>query len=110
MVTYSVVPICDSYHLFLCFRWAAVRGRRWLRFLWLHTQWFLSVIVIIYFFVSGGQQSDGGGGLGFCGYILMFLSMIVIVCTLPFSLCLCIKVGNFDSGVYAVGQGDTYEP
>ena len=68
------------------------------------------MIVIIYFFVSGGQQSDGGGGLGFCGYILMFLSMIVIVCTLPFSLCLCIKVGNFDSGVNAVGQVDTYEP
>ena len=37
------------------------------------------MIVIIYFFVSGGQQSDAGDGLGFCGYILWFLSMIVIV-------------------------------
>ena len=34
------------------------------------------MIVIIYVFVSGGQQSDAGGGLGFCGYILYFRSMI----------------------------------
>ena len=109
MLLNTLVPFCDSYHLFLCFRWAAVRCRRWLRFLWLHTLvpaydiiyffvsggqqsdagggfgfcgyilWFLSMIVIIYFFVSGGQQSDAGGGLGFCGYILWFLSMIVII-------------------------------
>lgn len=42
---------------------------------------------------AGGQSSDSGGGLGCCGYILWFLSMIIIICTLPFSLCLCIKVG-----------------
>ena len=34
------------------------------------------MIVIIYFFVSVGQQSDAGGDLGFCGYILLFCSMI----------------------------------
>lgn len=42
---------------------------------------------------DGGQDPDSGsGGLGCCGYILWFLSLIVIIITLPFSLCLCIKV------------------
>ena len=77
MLLNTLVPFCDSYHLFLCFRWAAVRCRRWLRFLWLHT--LVPAYDIIYFFVSGGQQSDAGGGFGFCGYILWFLSMIVII-------------------------------
>ena len=36
----------------------------------------MSMIVNIYFFVSCGQQSDAGGGFG---YILWFLSMIVII-------------------------------
>ncbi|XP_052787994.1 mechanosensory protein 2-like [Mya arenaria] len=43
-------------------------------------------------YVSGGVDSDDGGGLVCCGYILWALSMLVIICTLPFSLCLCIKV------------------
>ena len=33
-------------------------------------------MIVIIFFVSGGQQSDAGGDLGFCGYILLFWSMI----------------------------------
>ncbi|XP_052787996.1 band 7 protein AGAP004871-like [Mya arenaria] len=43
-------------------------------------------------YVTGGVDSDDGGGLVCCGYILWALSMLVIICTLPFSLCLCIKV------------------
>ncbi|WAR31224.1 MEC2-like protein [Mya arenaria] len=43
-------------------------------------------------YVPGGVDSDDGGGLVCCGYILWALSMLVIICTLPFSLCLCIKV------------------
>ena len=63
---------------FFCFRWAAVRCRMRLQFLWLHT------LVPVYdsyhlFFDSFGHQSDAGGGLGFCGYILWFMSMIVII-------------------------------
>lgn len=45
-----------------------------------------------YNLVSDGQRQDSEGDLGFCGYILWFLSLLVIICTLPFSLCLCIKV------------------
>ncbi|XP_069120748.1 band 7 protein AGAP004871-like isoform X5 [Argopecten irradians] len=40
-------------------------------------------------------RADGandGGSVGCCGYILWFLSLLVIACTFPFSLCLCIKV------------------
>lgn len=37
-----------------------------------------------------GEQE--GGSIGCCGYILWALSMLLIVCTFPFSLCLCIKV------------------
>ena len=75
---HTLVPVYDSYHLILCFRWAAVRCRGGLGFCG-YILWFLSMIVIVYFFVSGRQQSDAGGGLGFCGYILRFLSMIVII-------------------------------
>ena len=75
---HTLVHVYDSYHLFICFRWAAARCRRWLRFLLSHT------LVLVYdsyhlFFVPGGQQLDAGDGLGFCGYILWFLSMIVII-------------------------------
>ncbi|KAL4219222.1 Mechanosensory protein 2 [Mactra antiquata] len=44
-------------------------------------------------YITGGHghESDSGG-LGCCGYILWFLALIVIILTLPFSLCLCIKV------------------
>jgi len=40
------------------------------------------------------EQSNYGdsGSIGCCGYILWALSIIMIVCTLPFSLCACIKV------------------
>ncbi|XP_059157526.1 band 7 protein AGAP004871-like isoform X1 [Physella acuta] len=31
-------------------------------------------------------------GIGCCGYILWALSLLMIICTFPFSLCLCIKV------------------
>jgi len=36
--------------------------------------------------------ADDGGSLGCCGYILYALSLLLIVVTFPFSLCLCIKV------------------
>ncbi|XP_067661988.1 band 7 protein AGAP004871-like isoform X3 [Haliotis asinina] len=41
---------------------------------------------------TGHQSADDGGSIGCCGYVLYFLSLIVIVCTFPFSLCLCMKV------------------
>lgn len=45
---------------------------------------------------SRGANDDSnprdGGDLGCCGYILWFLSLVVIALTFPFSLCLCIKV------------------
>ncbi|XP_021340171.1 mechanosensory protein 2-like, partial [Mizuhopecten yessoensis] len=40
-------------------------------------------------------RADGandGGSVGCCGYILWFLSLVVIALTFPVSLCLCIKV------------------
>ncbi|KAL3871685.1 hypothetical protein ACJMK2_039669 [Sinanodonta woodiana] len=40
----------------------------------------------------GNHQASDGGSVGCCGYILWFLSMLLIIMTLPFSLCLCIKV------------------
>lgn len=45
---------------------------------------------------SRGANDDSnpwdGGDVGCCGYILRFLSLVVIALTFPFSLCLCIKV------------------
>ncbi|XP_071097577.1 band 7 protein AGAP004871-like isoform X7 [Haliotis cracherodii] len=41
---------------------------------------------------SGHQAAEDGGSIGCCGYVLYFLSLIAIVCTFPFSLCLCMKV------------------
>ncbi|BFZ20464.1 hypothetical protein BsWGS_23503 [Bradybaena similaris] len=38
------------------------------------------------------QGSEDGGNIGFCGYILWGLSLLVILITFPISLCLCIKV------------------
>ncbi|XP_071097573.1 band 7 protein AGAP004871-like isoform X3 [Haliotis cracherodii] len=38
------------------------------------------------------QAAEDGGSIGCCGYVLYFLSLIAIVCTFPFSLCLCMKV------------------
>ncbi|KAK3580189.1 hypothetical protein CHS0354_001323 [Potamilus streckersoni] len=43
-------------------------------------------------FKTGSHQASDGGSVGCCGYILWFLSMLLIILTLPFSLCLCIKV------------------
>ncbi|XP_071097578.1 mechanosensory protein 2-like isoform X8 [Haliotis cracherodii] len=40
----------------------------------------------------GHQAAEDGGSIGCCGYVLYFLSLIAIVCTFPFSLCLCMKV------------------
>uniref|UniRef100_A0A2C9JSW6 Band 7 domain-containing protein n=1 Tax=Biomphalaria glabrata TaxID=6526 RepID=A0A2C9JSW6_BIOGL len=37
-------------------------------------------------------QEEPSGGIGCCGYILYALSMLTIIITFPFSLCLCIKV------------------
>ena len=34
---YTLVRVCDNYHIFICVRWAVVRCRRWIKFLWLHT-------------------------------------------------------------------------
>ncbi|GFR79336.1 erythrocyte band 7 integral membrane protein [Elysia marginata] len=42
------------------------------------------------FEVQEGEHE--GGSIGCCGYILWALSMLLIICTFPFSLCLCIKV------------------
>ncbi|XP_041368259.1 mechanosensory protein 2-like isoform X1 [Gigantopelta aegis] len=39
-----------------------------------------------------GSQRDNGSNIGCCGYILYALSIIMIGLTLPFSLCLCMKV------------------
>ncbi|XP_071097576.1 band 7 protein AGAP004871-like isoform X6 [Haliotis cracherodii] len=41
---------------------------------------------------TGHQAAEDGGSIGCCGYVLYFLSLIAIVCTFPFSLCLCMKV------------------
>lgn len=38
------------------------------------------------------SNPQDGGDVGCCGYILRFLSLVVIALTFPFSLCLCIKV------------------
>lgn len=46
-------------------------------------------------FYSGANDDSNprdGGDVGCCGYILRFLSLVVIALTFPFSLCLCIKV------------------
>ncbi|KAH9500786.1 Mechanosensory protein 2 [Bulinus truncatus] len=37
-------------------------------------------------------QEEPSSGIGCCGYILYALSMLTIILTFPFSLCLCIKV------------------
>ncbi|XP_059157561.1 mechanosensory protein 2-like isoform X4 [Physella acuta] len=47
--------------------------------------------------VESGPLSDNDNevsntGIGCCGYILWALSLLMIICTFPFSLCLCIKV------------------
>lgn len=44
--------------------------------------------------LSEGQSSseDNSEGIGCCGYILMVFSIIIIVFTLPLSLCICLKV------------------
>lgn len=42
--------------------------------------------------IVGTDGSEAGGDIGCCGYILWFLSIILIICTFPFSLCLSIKV------------------
>lgn len=50
-------------------------------------------------FYSGANDDSNprdGGDVGCCGYILWFLSLVVIALTFPFSLCLCIKVIYID--------------
>ncbi|XP_041368260.1 band 7 protein AGAP004871-like isoform X2 [Gigantopelta aegis] len=42
--------------------------------------------------MESGSQRDNGSNIGCCGYILYALSIIMIGLTLPFSLCLCMKV------------------
>lgn len=37
-------------------------------------------------------EDEESGNIGCCGYILMTLSLILIVCTFPFSLWMCIKI------------------
>jgi hypothetical protein len=53
---------------------------------------------IVYFCCLSGAIDDttpkDGGDVGCCGYILWFLALVVIILTLPFSLCLCIKVNK----------------
>ncbi|XP_076436462.1 mechanosensory protein 2-like isoform X3 [Babylonia areolata] len=41
---------------------------------------------------SDQLRMEEGGSLGCCGFILYVLSLLAIVVTFPFSLCLCIKV------------------
>ena len=38
------------------------------------------------------DSSEEDRSLGCGGYILMFFSVIILICTFPFSMCLCIKV------------------
>ncbi|XP_022084272.1 erythrocyte band 7 integral membrane protein-like [Acanthaster planci] len=40
--------------------------------------------------VIGAGEPEGG--IGICGWILTVLSMVIVLCTCPFSLCVCIKV------------------
>ena len=42
--------------------------------------------------LSHGEEEGVSEGIGCCGYVLLILSGFLIFITLPFSLCLCIKV------------------
>ncbi|KAJ8300655.1 hypothetical protein KUTeg_022174 [Tegillarca granosa] len=48
--------------------------------------------MLFHVFSVRADSSQDGGSIGCCGYILWFLSIVIIGLTLPFSLCLCIKV------------------
>lgn len=41
---------------------------------------------------EGGGADENDGGIGVCGWILVFLSWILVVCTMPFSFFVCFKV------------------
>ena len=41
---------------------------------------------------GNGSRSVGKGDIGFCGWILTGLSYLIVICTFPFSLCVCFKV------------------
>ncbi|XP_071096353.1 stomatin-like [Haliotis cracherodii] len=43
---------------------------------------------------AGFHAAQDGGRIGCCGYILYLVSIICIIATIPFSLCLCTKVLN----------------
>ena len=43
-----------------------------------------------YIYYTGGGSSESRG---ICDYFLTFISFLIFVCTLPISLCFCIKVG-----------------
>ncbi|XP_046564009.1 stomatin-like [Haliotis rubra] len=43
---------------------------------------------------EGFHASQDGGSIGCCGYILYLVSIICMLATIPFSLCLCTKVLN----------------
>lgn len=53
-----------------------------------------SIMSLCEFFSGANDDTTprDGGNVGCCGYILLFLSLVVIALTVPFSLCLCIKV------------------
>ena len=38
---------------------------------------------------------DGDDGIGICGWMLTLLSWMIVLVTLPFSLCVCFKVAKF---------------
>lgn len=40
----------------------------------------------------GGEDSENSGDNGLCGLLLTFLSWILVICTMPFSLCVCFRV------------------
>ena len=43
--------------------------------------------------VTDDPRRSANDGAGVCGWILVILSYILVAITVPFSLCLCIKVG-----------------
>ncbi|CAL4066467.1 unnamed protein product, partial [Meganyctiphanes norvegica] len=43
-------------------------------------------------FVSGYRPDETDAGIGICGWILTFLSWVIVVCTMPFSFFICFKV------------------
>ena len=44
--------------------------------------------------LSADEPEPGAGGIGLCGLLLTGVSWIIVIVTLPFSLCVCFKVGS----------------